>query len=58
MPDTYKEVITIHFANAVARVHIPDLSEEERERRLARIGRAAADLVFSTKSDNDKNHAV
>lgn len=47
--DTYKEVITIQYANAVARVHIPDITEEEREKRLERIGKRAGELLASAK---------
>ena len=47
--DTYKEVVTIQYANAVARVHIPDLTQEERERRLERIGKRAAELFTPVK---------
>ena len=47
--DTYKEVVTIQYANAVARVHIPDLTEGERERRLERIGKRAGELYLSTQ---------
>lgn len=43
--DTYKEVITIERPGIVARVHIPDLTEEERERRMKEIGKAAASLL-------------
>lgn len=43
--DTYKEVRTIIFSDCVARVHIPDISEEERKRRMKRIEKAAADLL-------------
>lgn len=50
--DTYKEVITIQYANAVARVHIPDLSKEERERRLGRIGKRAGELYLASKTEH------
>lgn len=32
--DTYKEVRTYTYPNAIVRVYIPDLTEEERERRM------------------------
>lgn len=51
-PDTYKEVKTIYFENAVARVHIPDITPEERERRMKDIGRAAGQLILSLNNKN------
>ena len=45
--DTYKEVITIKIGGNVARVHIPDLTPEERERRMREIGRLAGELLTS-----------
>lgn len=50
--DTYKEVRTIIFPNCIARVHIPDISEEERARRMKRIEKAAADLLKGVMKDN------
>lgn len=47
--DTYKEVKTIMFGQNVARVYIPDLTEEERQRRLREIGRLAAELLAKPK---------
>ena len=43
--DIYKEVITLELPNMIARVHIPDLSEEERKRRLQRIYDATGNLL-------------
>lgn len=45
--DTYKEVRTFHYGNIVARVHIPDISEEERARRMKEISIAAGKLLSS-----------
>ena len=47
--DTYKEVKVFHYDNAVVRVHIPDLTDEERARRMKEIERAAAQLLASKK---------
>lgn len=47
--DTYKEVRTICRDGVVARVHIPDLTAEERSRRMREIERAAALLLASKK---------
>lgn len=46
--DTYKEVRVFEYPNAIIRVHIPDLTEEERARRMKRVHDAAADLIKST----------
>lgn len=40
--DTYKEVKTFNYPNAVVRVHIPDITEEERERRMNELKKATA----------------
>ena len=45
--DTYKEPILIKTANANIRVFIPELSQEERARRMKVIHDAAADLLRS-----------
>ena len=44
--DTYKEVRTLQFGENVVRVHIPDITEKERERRLAEIGRLAGEMLL------------
>ena len=46
MKDTYKEVRVIEFPQGTARVHIPDLTDEERERRMKRIAESAALLLY------------
>lgn len=43
--DTYKEVRETVYPNAIVRVHIPDLTEEERARRMQIIKRAAEDFM-------------
>lgn len=45
MKDTYKEVKVMEFPNMVARIHIPDLTPEERERRMKKIHKSAANLL-------------
>lgn len=47
--DTYKEVKTLHYENAVVRVHIPELTAEERERRKKEICKAAGRLLTSER---------
>ena len=44
--DTYKEVRVIEFPQGTARVHIPDITPEERDRRMKRIVQSAALLLF------------
>ena len=44
--DTYKEVRVFEFPCGTARVHIPDLTDEERERRMNKIAKSAALLLF------------
>jgi ribosome recycling factor len=43
--DTYKEIKTFHFPGMVVRVHIPDLTEEERNARMKSIHKQAAILL-------------
>ncbi len=45
MKDTYKEVKTYNFPGMVARVYIPDLTEEERARRMKAIHKQTANLL-------------
>ena len=44
---TYKEVRTFNFPNMTVRVHIPDLTVEERNRRMKQIYNAAETLLKS-----------
>ena len=53
--DTYKEVRTYHYPNAIVRVHIPDITPEERERRMANISKAAANLLLSIEQERNSN---
>ena len=48
-PDTYKEVRTFEFPGMTARVHIPDLTPEERSRRMKSIHNQAANLLKKVK---------
>ena len=43
--DTYKEVKVIEFPGMIARIHIPDLTPEERNRRMQVIKKAAENLL-------------
>jgi hypothetical protein len=44
--DVYKEVVTMEFPNMIARVHIPDLTEDERNRRMRLIYDATVNLLL------------
>ncbi len=43
--DTFKEVKIITFPDMIVRVHIPDLTPEERARRMKIIHNSAAALL-------------
>lgn len=45
--DTYKEVREFHYPDMIVRVHIPDITPEERARRMKQIHNAASDLLKS-----------
>jgi len=45
--DTYKEVRVLEYPNGITRVHIPDLTEDERSRRMKQIHDAAAALLLA-----------
>ena len=53
--DTYKEVRTFTYPNAIVRVHLPDLTPDERERRMRKVKKAAEDLLKSVeRRSNEK----
>jgi len=43
--DSYKEVKVFEYPNMVIRVHIPDISDTENERRMKAVRRAAEALL-------------
>lgn len=47
--DTYKEVKIIQFPDMTARVFIPDLSQEERTKRMTAVKKHAAELMKKVK---------
>lgn len=49
--DTYKEVRVIERNGIVGRIYIPDLTEEERARRMKEIEKAAARLLASIQEN-------
>lgn len=48
-PDTYKEAKVLEFPGLIARVHHPDLTPEEKARRMKTIHNAAANLLKNKK---------
>ena len=44
--DTYKEAKTFTYPNVTVNVYIPDLTPEERSRRMKAIHKAAAELLI------------
>ena len=45
MADTYTKVKIMEFPNMIARIHFPDLTDEEQEKRMAAIYKAAENLL-------------
>lgn len=43
--DVYKEVRVFKYPNMIVRVHIPDISDEENERRMKVVRKAAEALL-------------
>ena len=52
--DVYMEPEILHLDNCTVRVFSPILTEEEKERRMERIKKAAADLIMSVESIKKK----
>jgi hypothetical protein len=50
MKDTYKEVMVFQYDNAVVRVHIPDLTPDEQNRRMKEVERTAMQLILASRS--------
>lgn len=50
MKDTYKEVRVFQYDNAVVRVHIPDLTPDEQNRRMKEVERTAMQLILASRS--------
>lgn len=43
------EIRTFTYPNAIVRVHFPDLSDEEQNRRMKKIRKAAMELLKEVK---------
>ena len=53
--ETYKEIKTFEYPNMTIRVHIPDLSDVERNRRFKQLEKATEALL---KSKMKKSKAI
>ena len=53
--DTYKEIKTFEYPNMTIRVHVPDLSDVERNRRFKQLEKATEALL---KSKMKKSKAI
>lgn len=52
---TYRHVDTLNFPNVTARIYVPNLSEDENERRKKVLHNAAAAIIkeaIATEKDN------
>ena len=45
--DTYKEVRTLNINGNIVRVHIPDITTAERDRRMKDIERLAGEMLYT-----------
>lgn len=56
--DIYKEVRIMKHPLGIARVYVPDLPCDERERRMNQIKKAAVDVIMKGKITDDKSQEV
>ena len=49
MAQAYKEVKTFEYPNMVVRVHIPDITEAERNRNMKQLMKATESLLKTRK---------
>lgn len=47
--DGQRETRTFIYPNAIVRVHFPDLTQEEHDRRMKQIYKAAVDVLKEVK---------
>lgn len=50
----YKEIKTFEYSNMVVRVHIPDLSEDEKRRNMKQLYKATEALLKTYKKKENK----
>ena len=53
--DVYMEPEVYHYNNCTVRVFRPILTDEERERRMENIKKAAADFIIATERAKRNN---
>ena len=49
--DAYKETRVYEYPNAIVRVRIPDLDDEEQNRRMAALRAAAVEVLKNMKKE-------
>ena len=49
--DVYKETRVYEYPNAIVRVRIPDLDDEEQNRRMAAVRAAAVEVLKKSKKE-------
>ena len=54
--DTYTEVQTITYPNMVVRVHRPDLTEDERNKRMRNIMKATENFMKAVIKEERRDH--
>ena len=52
--DTYKEIRTFEYPGMIVRVHIPDISEAERNRRMKQLYSATESILKSYQKKENK----
>ena len=55
--ESYKEVVTLEREGYVARVYIPNLTEEERARRMKKLEKSSARLLAEYLQKNKEIEA-
>lgn len=50
----YTEIRTFEYPNMVVRVHIPDLSEEEKKRNMKQLYKATESLLKACQKKENK----
>ena len=54
--DTYSEVKTFTYPNMIVRVHLPDLTEDERNKRMRTIQKATERFMKAVIQDERRGH--
>ena len=51
------EILTFNYPNAVVRVHLPDLTDEEQKARMKKIHKAAEELLKDKIGGKRETHS-